>query len=55
MDTVNYDTADEKPALEALFEAQKIAFAPMVFQGSLALRDLGILELLAKTEEQGAK
>jgi ubiquinone/menaquinone biosynthesis C-methylase UbiE len=28
------------------FEAQKIAFAPFVFQASLALRDLGILKII---------
>ena len=33
-------------AVEAKSIAQNIAFAPIVFQASLALRDLGVLELL---------
>jgi ubiquinone/menaquinone biosynthesis C-methylase UbiE len=33
-------------AVDAKFEAQKIAFAPFVFQASLALRDLGILKVI---------
>ena len=33
-------------AVDAKFEAQKIAFAPFVFQASIALRDLGILQVI---------
>ncbi len=33
-------------AVDAKFEAQKIAFAPFVFQASMALRDLGILKII---------
>lgn len=35
-------------ALDAKFEAQKIAFAPVLFQVTLALRNLGILDHLFK-------
>ena len=38
-------------AADAKFEAQKIAFAPFVFQAALALRDFGIL---AAVEKHGA-
>jgi len=37
---------DTKTALEAQYEAQKIAFAPIVFQVAKSMRDLGILEAL---------
>ena len=37
-------------ALEAQYEAQKIAFAPIVFQVVRTMRDLKILELLAKNK-----
>ena len=40
-------------ALEAKHEAQKIAFAPILFQVSIALRDFGILNHLFKNK-QGA-
>lgn len=36
----------ELSAIEAKFEAQKIAFGPMYFQAVIAMRDLGILELI---------
>ena len=39
---------DNKSALQAKFDAQKIAFAPIMFQASLALRNLGILELIKR-------
>lgn len=41
-------------ALSAKFEAQKIAFAPMVFQAAKALVDLDILAFLEKNRETGA-
>jgi len=41
----NYGS-DTKSALEAKIDAQKIAFAPIVFQAVLSLRNLKILELL---------
>ncbi|WP_221393141.1 methyltransferase [Dyadobacter sp. NIV53] len=36
----------ELSAIEAKYEAQKIAFGPMFFQSVVALRDLGILEFI---------
>ena len=39
---------DEKSNIQAKFEAQKIAFAPFVFQAARSLRDMGILEYLKK-------
>lgn len=39
---------DNLSALDAKFNAQKIAFAPIMFQAARALRNLGILELLMK-------
>jgi ubiquinone/menaquinone biosynthesis C-methylase UbiE len=38
---------------EAKFEAQKIAFAPFVFQAALALRDLGVLAAVEKYGDSG--
>lgn len=39
---------DKISALQAKYNAQKIAFAPIMFQAARALRNLGILELLMK-------
>jgi spermidine synthase len=49
---MNLFEKDTETALEAIKSAQWIAFAPIVFQATLALRDLGILEAIqaAKTE-----
>ncbi len=44
---------DKRTVLDAKFEAQKIAFAPFVFQATLSLRDLGILEAIEKSGEKG--
>jgi len=44
---------DDKRAVEAKYEAQKIAFGPVIFQASRCLRDLGILELIEKSREPG--
>jgi len=49
----NYGS-DTKSALQAKFDAQKIAFAPIMFQAARALRNLGILEYLLKTKRKGA-
>ena len=38
---------------EALLEAQKIAFAPVIFQCARLLRDYGIFELLYKNKRKG--
>ncbi|MDR1811478.1 MAG: SAM-dependent methyltransferase [Candidatus Fibromonas sp.] len=40
-------------AVEAKFEAQKIAFAPLAFQAAYALRELGILEVIGKAGKNG--
>lgn len=39
---------------DAVFDAQRIAFAPMTFQAAKALRDLGILAALDATQGRGA-
>jgi len=43
--------SDKKRAVQAKYDAQKIAFAPIMFQAALALRNLGILALLKDLEE----
>jgi hypothetical protein len=45
--------SDSKSALEAKSAAAELAFAPMMFQASRALRDLGILEALVDHDEDG--
>ncbi len=50
---MNFFTEDKKTAFEAISHAQFIAFAPILFQASKALRDLGILELIGKTGDDG--
>lgn len=42
---------DKKSALQAKFDAQKIAFGPIMFQAARALRNLGILELIKKSRK----
>ncbi len=49
----NYGS-DEKSALQAKFDAQKIAFGPIMFQAAIALRNLGILEYLLQNKKKGA-
>ena len=44
---------DEKSALQAKYDAQKIAFGPIMFQAARALRDLGILELVKSRRKDG--
>ncbi|MBL8271324.1 class I SAM-dependent methyltransferase [Steroidobacter sp.] len=44
---------DEKPLYEAIIDAQKLAFAPLAFHATLALRDLGILAKLADARAEG--
>lgn len=41
-------------ASEARFAAQRLAFGPLVFHATLALRDLGILEALMRRGDAGA-
>jgi len=43
--------SDKKRAVQAKFDAQKIAFGPIMFQAALALRNLGILQLVKDSEE----
>jgi len=38
----------ELSALEAKYEAQKIAFGPLYFQAMVAMKELGVLELIGK-------
>jgi len=40
--SINYNE-DERSALEAISEAQRIAFSPFIFQATVAMRDLGLL------------
>lgn len=49
---MNFFTKETKSAFEAITNAQFIAFAPIVFQATKSLRDLGIL---AEVEESGTK
>ncbi|PLX13195.1 MAG: SAM-dependent methyltransferase [Marinilabiliales bacterium] len=44
---------DDKSALQAKYDAQKIAFAPIMFHAAKALRDLGILKHLLKKRREG--
>lgn len=45
---------DPFSALEAIAEAQRIAFAPMLFQTAVCLRKFGLLAFLDKQGKQGA-
>lgn len=45
---------DTLSALDAITEAQRIAFAPMLFQTALCLRNAGVLAYLDKNGKQGA-
>ena len=47
--------SDDKSALQAKYDAQKIAFAPIMFQAAKALRDLGILDYLKKYGRNGSE
>lgn len=46
---------DTLSALDAITEAQRIAFAPMLFQTALCLRNAGVLTYLDAQGKQGAK
>ena len=41
--------AEPMSLIEAVFEAQRIAFGPLIFQAARLLRELGILAALAAT------
>ena len=45
--------SDKKRAYDALVEAQKISFAPIMFQAARSLRDLGMLRLLQESGKVG--
>lgn len=45
--------SDKLTALEAKFEAQKIAFGPIAFQAVRVMRDLGILQMVEKSRKAG--
>lgn len=42
---------DNKSAVQAKFDAQKIAFGPIMFQAAKGLRDFGILKLLLNSKD----
>jgi ubiquinone/menaquinone biosynthesis C-methylase UbiE len=44
---------DNKPALQAIRDAQYIAFAPYIFQASVLLRDKGILRYIESAGDSG--
>ncbi|WP_428025204.1 class I SAM-dependent methyltransferase [Arcobacter sp.] len=46
-----FQNNDNLNALEAQYEAQKIAFAPIIFQVVRTMRDLKILEILSKNKD----
>jgi|TARA_B100000315_G_C14592021_1_gene596411 ubiquinone/menaquinone biosynthesis C-methylase UbiE len=50
-------TKDRKPekksAIQAMFDAQKIVFGPMVFQAVKAMCDLGVLAIISAAKDQG--
>ena len=49
---MSYDFGnDKKSAYQAQFDAQKIAFAPMMFQAARSLRNLGILKVIKENPE----
>ncbi len=50
---MNFFNEDKLTALESIESAQRIAFAPMIFQTTIALRDLGILALINKSGSGG--
>lgn len=45
-----FENNDSLNALEAQYEAQKIAFSPIIFQVARTMRDLKLLELLSKNK-----
>ena len=50
----NYYKPDTRSAYNAIFEAQKIAFGPFVFQATRALLKTGILKKLEEADKDGA-
>jgi ubiquinone/menaquinone biosynthesis C-methylase UbiE len=52
-DTPEHYTKDAIKAVDAKFEAQKIAFAPLTFQAVRALLELGLLKAVSDSGENG--
>ena len=52
---IRYDRPAKLTALQAISEAQKLAFAPIAFQASIALLRLGVLKAVAATGDRGAR
>src|SRR5688572_482664 len=50
---MKFFTSDDRKALESIEFAQYIAFAPVMFQATMALRDFGIMELIEKAGKGG--
>lgn len=50
---IDFYTKERHSAADAKFEAQKIAFAPFVFQAAMALRDLGVLAAVERYGDDG--
>ena len=50
---MNRFSSDPKTTYEALSEAQRIAFAPIVFQACRILRDSGVLDLVQRSGSAG--
>ena len=51
---IRYDRPANLTAFEAISEAQKLAFAPIAFQASVALKRLGILGAVEAAKDDGA-
>ena len=51
--TENSYKNDNIRAVDAKFEAQKIAFAPLSFQAIKSMLDLGIMQLIEDAGDQG--
>lgn len=52
---IQYDRPANFTALQAISEAQKLAFSPIAFQASVALVRLGILDAVRAEGEEGAR
>lgn len=48
-----FQNNDTKTAREAQYEAQRIAFAPIIFQVARSMRDLGILDIIYENDAHG--
>lgn len=48
-----FQNNDTKTAREAQYEAQRIAFAPIIFQVAKSMRDLGILDIIYENDKIG--